>query len=646
MKSIEDKYEMLTDVQHVLLRPNQYVGNTNSVLTEWRLYKPSENKIVLCENIETNDAILKFFDEVITNSIDESRRDTRLFDVTQIDVEVNTDGYISVKDNGGIPVQEHKKYGLLIPYMIFGILRTSTNYQQDEERKGAGLNGLGSKLANIFSSEFTVNTCDGKKRCIITWKNNMSEHTEPIITDDKNHGTEISFRVDLKRFDIESLSPSFIRILQKRCIDGAAGNRHLKITFKSNAYDGQLDSEWKFDSFLDYVKMYLNEDQINNIIEPESNIISNNKYLFVPASKNGTDIGFVNGAMCNTGTHIKKLQDQFEKYILAELEKRDITLITNKDIKQKYNLFVTCNIPNPIYDSQVKTKLCNVIDKNTLRIGEDLYSKIVDSEIYKEILDYYDTKYKAEERKNTRKLNTLIKQTVSKKLINCVSGNSNEKELWLFEGNSAGKGMRNYRNPHTQAGYLLRGKIKNTFVLTKDQATQNQELREVMSILGLVFGDADYNIKHCKFKKIVIATDMDFDGHHICGLLLAFFAKFFPELYRAGYIYRALSPVIIAIKKHERKYYTYLSDYEKDEQKGLLKGYEINYAKGLGSLEDIDYAEMLQNQKLVRFSLDNPNDMKMLEIWFKKDTEQRKQILISDGKNPEEHEEESEEKYE
>lgn len=630
-KSVEDKYEMLTDVQHVLFRPNQYVGNTNNITCDYRLYKPSDNKIVLVENIMTNDAILKFFDEVITNSIDESLRDTRLFDITNIEVITNKDGYISIHDNGGIPVAVHKKYGLLIPYMIFGVLRTSTNYQQDVDRKGAGLNGLGSKLANIFSTEFTVDTCDGKKRCVITWKNNMQEHTEPVITNCKEHGTRISFKLDLQRFEMNEIPQTLIRVFQKRCIDGAAGNSHLTIDFKSDAYDGKLNSTWKFDSFLDYVKMYLNEDQIQNIIEPESNAFSQNKVVFVPFAKNGIDIAYVNGAMCNSGSHLAKVQDQFEEFVLKKLAEKEITLITKKDIKSKYQLFIKCNIANPIYDSQVKTKLCNKLDKNFLTLSNDFLDKIPSSEIYNSILDYYDTKYKAEEKKNTRKLNTILRQTKSKKLISCVSGNASEKELWLFEGDSAGKGMRNYRNPQTQAGYLLRGKIKNTFLLTRDQVLQNLELREVLAALGLEFNNPTFNIKNCKFHKIVIATDMDFDGHHICGLFLAFFAKFFPELFKHGFIYRALSPVVIATKKNERKYFTYLADYEKAEKSGKLKGYEINYAKGLGSLEDVDYAEMLQNQKLVQFSLDNDKDLKMIEVWFRKETEQRKAILIEDG---------------
>lgn len=635
-KTVEEKYEMLTDIQHVLMRRNMYVGDDNTVLEEMYLYKPSENKIVLVKDVLFNAALLKFFDEVITNSIDESRRKTRLFDITKIDVVVNKDGFISVKDNGGIPVEIHKKYKMYIPQMIFGVLRTSTNYQQDMTRDGAGLNGLGSKLTNIFSKRFRVNTCDGKNRCVIEWRNNMQElYMAPSITKDNEHGTEVSFMLDLDKFDMKELPQSMIRVFQKRCIDGAAGNPGLEITFSSDMFDGKLDSSWNFNKFEEYVKLYLDENQSRDAVEYYNMLNPSNKYILVPSTDKGNNnVCFVNGAMCSheDGTHIKKVRTQVANAILTDLAKKDITLVTPRDINSKYMLFMTCNVPNPVYDAQIKNKLVSVIDKNALVLHKDFIAKILSSEIYKIVMDYYESKYKAEEKKNLRKLNSLLKQTKSKKLIDCLSGKSEERELWLFEGDSAGKPMRNFRNPQTQAAYLLRGKVLNTFSLSKSQILENLEWREITAALGLEFNNPNGNVKNCKFKKIVITTDMDFDGHHICGLIIAFFARNFPELFRAGYVFRALSPVVTATKKgQEKRYYHYLSDYERDDKAGLLKGYDVHYAKGLGSLEDDDYKEMLQNKQLIQFSLDNEEDMKMIEIWFQKETEQRKQLLMYDG---------------
>lgn len=122
---------------------------------------------------------------------------------------------------------------------------------------------------------------------------------------------------------------------------------------------------------------------------------------------------------------------------------------------------------------------------------------------------------------------------------------------------------------------------------------------------------------------------MDYDGHHICGLLLAFFGKHFPELLKAGKIYRALSPIVIASKGKDKKYYYTLEDYSNDEK--YLKGYEILYNKGLGGLDDTDYRQMLRNQKLFQFRLQDIEDLESISTWFDKSTEQRKLIILEDA---------------
>lgn len=633
--TVDDKYEMLSDIDHVLLRPEMYVSNTSTIVRGTNLYKPSDNKIINVENTAVNVAILKFFDEVLTNSVDEARRKTRLFDVTKISVIVNKNGFISVEDNGGIPVQIHTKYRIYIPFMIFGVLRTSTNYQKDQVRQGAGLNGLGAKLTNIFSKEFNVQTSDGKKSCEITWRNNMREFDEPIVKKSTSHGTKISFTLDLERFELTDLSLSMIRLFQKRCIDAAAANIGMEIDFKTDAADGKLDSNWLFNDFNEYISLYLNEEQKQHKIEYYNITNLRDKFVVVPIDdkSNGiNNVGFVNGANCNAGTHITKIRKQITTKILEILKEKEIELITEKDINNRIAVFCSTTVPNPVYDSQTKDELVSVIDKYSLILPKEFLNKFVDSEIVNDLVAYYQTKYEVEQKKALRKLNNAIKATKSKKLIDCSSTNPNMKELWLFEGNSAASGFRNYRLPETQSAYLLRGKIKNTFTLSKEEILQNVELREILAALGIQFNDPKGNIKNCRYAKIIINTDQDYDGHHICGLLLAFFGKHFPELFKARKIYRAMSPVIIATKdKGVDKYYYNQHDYEKDNTKGLLKGYDIIFTKGLGGLRDKDYSTMLQQQKLILFTLDDAKDMKSIDIWFNKSTEQRKNLLMADG---------------
>lgn len=626
-QELSNKYKVMDEISHVIARSGMYIGSKFFEVQNYPLFVPSKNKIVNLANIGYNAGLLKLVDEVLSNSVDEHRRKDSLFRITEIEVEVNSDGFVRIRDNGGIPVISHQELGVLIPKLIFGTLRTSTNYDDTIERDVVGTNGVGAKIANIMSTEFSVFTADGKKQLKVDWKNNMrdivSEVVEPTVP--TNHFTEVTFKIDLSQFDIDELPAQTIRIIQKRCIDGAAANPGLKISFKSNIANGVLDGSFKFDDFIDYVKLYLDEDQVDSM-----SVYKNKRDIIVLVPDDLTlNVGFVNGALCSEGTHIKKVESQIIEKILELCKKNDMDLFTEKDIRNRISLFVNTNIINPTYDSQSKTKLTTKIDKFVLKISNEFLDSLKDSKLFQDLKDYYEIKYAEQKKKETKKLNGLLRTTKVKKFIQSATNSPSVNELWLFEGDSASSGFRANRNLF-QSAYLLRGKIKNTFNLNKNQILENRELREVLTLLSIFFDEGKNNLKTCKYNKIVFATDMDHDGNHICGLLLSFFCKFFPELLKAGKIYRALSPIVIAEKKGKPKEYFYtLDEYHAKEKE--LKGYDIIYTKGLGGLANEDYKIMLRQQKLIQFELIDITDIESVSIWFDKATEQRKQLILDDG---------------
>lgn len=629
--NITEKYQVKSEIDHVLDRSGMWLGSSDTELMDYPVYMPSKNKIETL-NIGYNAALNKLIDEVLSNSIDEYRRSksvnkSSLFDITRISVTINSDGFVEIYDNGGIPVKMHSEFGAYVPEMIFGHLRTSSNYDDSEEREVVGTNGLGAKLTNIFSTEFTVNTADGKKEYNCTWTNNMKDMGEAVIKDTKEHFTKISFKIDLHRFLLEELSVGTIRIIQKRCIDAAAANPGLIIDFKTDVAEGKLNSSWKFDTFQEYIQLYIDKE----LIEKSSVYKSNKDYILIVPDGESSNIGFVNGALCNEGTHIKKIEKQITDKILEFCKKDDMELITERDILARMCVFVNCTITNPSYDSQAKNKLTTKINKYQLSFDKKFLHKLKTSELYESIKSFYDIKYAEQKRKEIRKLNATIKATKTKKLIQSAIKDPKLNEFWIFEGNSAGNGFRKGRNLY-QSGYLLMGKIKNTFGLGRGQILENIELREMLAISNLQFNEPTKNLKNVTFDKFVFATDMDADGDHISGLLIAFYATHFPELFRAGKIYRALSPIIVAKpsnKKLDKKYYYHLEDYKKDEKN--LKNYEIIYTKGLGGLDDHDYKQMLRNQKLIKFELKDIEDMEAIRVWFDKSTEMRKKILLEDA---------------
>ena len=172
-KTIEETYRSMDEITHILSRPGMYVGSNGEETRQMYLYDRAAGRMGL-EEVTYVPALLKIFDEVLSNSCDEFRRKTNL-GLTQVDVTVEPDtDTITVRDDGGIPVVMHREAGCYVPEFIFGRLRTSSNYDDTEDRSVIGTNGVGSALCNVFSKEFRIDTCDGKNRYRRTWKDNMN----------------------------------------------------------------------------------------------------------------------------------------------------------------------------------------------------------------------------------------------------------------------------------------------------------------------------------------------------------------------------------------------------------------------------------------------------------------------------------------
>ena len=633
-----EKYQMMSEIEHILVRSGMYLGSTNDEIIEAPLYQPSTDKIIQVKQAIYNAGLMKMFDEILSNCVDEHRRKDALYQINYIKVDVNDNGTIKIEDNGGISVTRHKATGLLIPELIFGHLRTSSNYDDTQDRTGVGTNGLGAKLTNIFSEWFTLETADGKNQCKCDWSNNMQEFNVSQLEKSKEHFTRISFKIDLKRFGIEKLSMSCIRQMQKRCIDACATNPNLKIDFTTNIADGKLDLKCQFTNFGEYIKKYLEPADYQKIIYYKAQRFIIGICPIAHAGAGSDTIGFVNGALCSQGTHIKVLMKQIVDKVLSYCSKNDMELITERDIISRMTLFVNCVIGNPTYDSQTKERLTNKLTVYDLKITKEILDKVCSetSELILALKDFYQVKYATEQKKKDRKLNGLIKATKNTKKLISSTSHSLDKELWIFEGNSASGGFRKHRLLN-QAAYLLRGKVKNTWNLHRETIVENQELREIIATLGLLFNKPTDNIRNLKYSKIIVATDADYDGSHICSLMLAFFGKHFKELITNNKIFRAISPIIICNPigsnkgKNETKYFYRLEDFHLVMNEFDSKNWEIIYTKGLGGLSDDDYSFMLRQQKLVEFTIKDSEDLEALDIWFKQSTEQRKDEILTDS---------------
>ena len=628
-KKIEEKYQELSEIQHILNRPGMWVGSTKSEEKESFIYNTKTGKF---EMRITNyiPAMLKVVDEVISNSCDEFRRKDNM-GLTELRVVMNKDnGEIIVRDNGGIPIVKHKEAGVYVPEFIFGRLRTSSNYDDTEDRNVIGTNGVGSALCNVFSTFFEIESADGKNEFHRSWSNNMEKLNDDLkVTkcDKKTHYTQTRFRLDFSRFetDLKTFDDDFINIIHKRCIDAAAANPGLKVVFNC----GGEDIEWKFNKLDEYIDLYSNILNIADKIPFENDLCT---ALIFPDSS--VDVGFVNGAECSKGTHMKALRNEINQAVVDYISKKDkIKDLTARGVDNKYSVFININVSNPAYDSQTKDTLTTPIEKFSKdekikwEVNEKFLNKIIKSEIVALVRDWYKQKTAAEDEKALRKINRETNKGLKRpdKYITCSSRKKNERQLWIFEGDSAKAGFRGGRNPDIQAGYTMRGVPLNCYGMTPLQIMKNEVFNDIVTILGLKWGK-DFDINELNFGKIVISTDADVDGDKIGSLLLLFFNNW-PELIEKGIVCRSISPIIISRKgKDCKKFYT-MEEFKAEEKK--LKGYSHKYAKGLGGLSNQESKEMYQEPKFLYFKKDEAADS-MFRKWFAKgDSETRKQMLNS-----------------
>lgn len=612
-KSIEEKYRKLSDIDHVLLRPGMYCGSI----------KPREDEVPLLgedgkfslRKVTYNPAFLKIFDEIVSNSIDEHRRNPKLNDL-KIVVD-QAAGSIKVWDNGGIPVVKHAEYDEWVPEMIFSNLKAGSNFNDDEERLVAGTNGVGSTLTNIFSVKFRVKTADGKKMFEQTFSNNMREKTEAKVIDEKKRFTEITFRPDFVRFGMTSIDQDHLDMMQRRCIDLAACNPKLKVSFNGVVRD--------FPSFKEYCVLY-NE----NVIYEET---ERWKIGVAPSGGSFTQVSFVNSVETRDGgTHVDYVMSQIIEWLRDKVKRKHKLDLRPAELRNHFFLFVQADIVNPAFSSQTKEKMITEPKEfgSKLEVSEKTLKAIMSSEVVQRILDWAQQKALADERKQLRELNKNLEKGKVLKLIDAKGKDREKCTLGLFEGDSAVSFFRKFRDPTSQGAFPLRGKFLNVSELANTRVIQNQEVKDLLVAIGLKMGEEPKNLR---YGKILIYTDADVDGSSIAGLLLNFFGKYWPELFEQGRICRVETPLVVVKRKDEKVSFYNSTDFEiwQSKQKDLSK-WDIAYKKGLAALEDEEAKNIIQNPKL--FGISGGCELRpTLDLWFAGDSEPRKRKILGIEEN-------------
>jgi len=605
---ISNKYQVLDEISHVLKRSGMYIGSTKQHNSSEFLFN---GKNFEKREISYNPGFLKLFDEIVSNSVDESKRNPEL---NHIKVNLNQKtGEITVWDNGGIPVIIHEEHKTWIPELIFSNLRAGSNFDDTENRIVAGTNGVGASLTNIFSKRFSIKTADGKNQFLQVFTENMSKRTTPKIINSEKNFTEISYIVDLEKFGMSDIDEFHIEMIRKRLIDIAACNTGIKIQFNSEKY--------KFKNFKEYAELY------SDLILYEK---SENWEIGFSHSNSGLQsTSFVNSVETKDGgTHVFYILNQVVDKVRQLILKKHKVDIKPSDIRNHIHCFINSTITNPSFSSQTKEKLITEPkDFGSIHtVSDKLIKTIFQSEIVESILDWIEKKKLAEERSELRKLNKNLSTSKILKLIDAKSRDNRETcSLGIFEGDSAISAVRQFRDPQTFGAFPLKGKsIPNISEMKTSDIIKSEVVTNLMGSIGLRLGEAPENLR---YGKILIFTDADADGDAITGLIINLFARFWPELFENGNIYKVLTPLVVAKKGKETISFYTKEEYKEWESNATIKGWSIEYKKGLAALENSEYESIIKNPKAIQIGLDS-GYKESLHVWFGNDSSLRKEKLL------------------
>ncbi len=642
-KKVEEIYQKLSQYEHILKRPDSYIGSIEFQKERLWVYNNETEKLEF-RDIKYVPGLFKIFDEILVNAADNYQID-KTMKYIKVDIK-QKENKIKIKNGGkGIPIQMHSKYNMYVPQLIFGNLLTSSNYDDNIKKVTGGRNGYGAKLTNIYSKTFIVETADKEtgKKYTQKFYNNMLNFNEPKIEDyDKEDFTCITFEPDLERFGMKELDDDIIALFEKRVYD-MAGITPNSVSVYLNG------KKLNVKNFEDYIRMYLDASKEEDEMDPPIVFEQPHKRWEVGMSLSESQfqqVSFVNAISTSKGgKHVDYVTDKIVKAILDKIEKKEKNLtIKPQHVKQHLWIFVNCLIENPVFDSQTKETLTSKKEDfgSEFDLSDSFIKKVLKTNIVERCLRYAKTR---EEEKNLRKLNSGTKKTARligiEKLDDANwagTRNSSKCTLILTEGDSAKSlAMAGIEvvGRDSFGCFPLRGKLLNVRECSTHKILKNQEVQYLMKILGIKIGESYTDVKNLRYGSILIMTDQDVDGSHIKGLIINFIHTFWPSLIKLnGFVRQFITPILKASKGKEVISFYTIPEYKKwVEEKGKkIKGWKIKYYKGLGTSSNKEAQEYFANiqRHRIDFEYQSEKDDESIDMAFnKKKTEERKNWLMN-----------------
>ena len=450
---MSSQYQKVSARDHVLLRPDTYVGSVEPVTWDNTNIDSGELKVI--------PALYKIFDEVLVNASDNISRGK----TTNITVHINEKGFIVDNDGKCVPVVKHKKEKIWTPELVFGHLRTSNNYDDKEERLTGGRNGYGAKLANIFATNFKVSIWDHrKKKCYIqTWENNMSKVNRPCITDyeDTKSRTMVVCAVDLEKFGIDSIPKSTMWMMERRVHDLKVCNPSVTVYLNGEEITMRPG---------EYASSYMSD-----IVFRQDN---KRWQLMIGINETGDfqQQSFVNGIWTrNGGTHVDYIWKQIYKHLEPILKKLKLKTY---EVKRKLSMFLSCKLVNPTFDSQIKETCTLPVAKfgSEFKLQKNFITAVKSSSFMEVLESMASKKDDKKLSKNDGKKRSSVDVQKLTDAAKAGGADSHKCTLILTEGDSANAlalaGMSVVGSKH-YGSYPLKGKILNGYTAGTDKWSKN-----------------------------------------------------------------------------------------------------------------------------------------------------------------------------
>ena len=604
-----DSIKVLKGLEAVRKRPGMYIGDTDD-----------------------GTGLHHMVYEVVDNSIDEALAGH----CKNIDVKINSDGTITVRDDGrGIPVDMHKGERKSAAEVIMTQLHAGGKFDHDSYKVSGGLHGVGVSVVNALSEKLKLEIDRDGKKYFIEFKNGDAKSPLKVIGKSKTSGTQITFLPSKEIFSSTKFSSN---IITKRMRELAFLNKGIKITINDLNQKKEKIIEFKFDGgVLEFVD-FLDEKREKLLNKTGNDLFK--KPIYVEGKKNNIEIEcslkwnasygediypYTNNIyQKDGGTHILGFRSALTRVINKyasehNLLKKNKLSISGDDIKEGLTCVLSTKIPDPKFSSQTKDKLVSSevrmivetlineklsmwFDQNP-SIAKTILAKVIQAALARDVA--------RKARENVRRKGALELSGLPGKLADCQIGKQEGTELFIVEGDSAGGSAKQGRNRANQAVLPLRGKILNTYVEDlktnkngngakngSDQRTKalskmisSNEIVTLINALGLDPKAHEIDLKDLRYGKIIIMTDADVDGSHIRALLLTFFNnKPFNKLIENGHVYLA-QPPLFKINKGSKGIYI------KDE-KGL-EDYIIQNNKEFKKIKkgSKEFIKLIENEK-------------------------------------------------